>query len=498
MLRRFVEFQMRLTEPGSRFEKMRPLASALDSFLYKVNFQTKMQPFIRDAIDLKRWMVIVIFALAPCILMAIWNSGLMDLVYTTSDHTLIQKYVAASKSFGSYFSFCFSEGRWIDILYRGCLLFLPLVLISYVVGGLWEAFFACVRGHEINEGFLVSGMLFPLTLPPTIPYWMAALGISFGIVIAKELFGGTGMNILNPALTCRTFLFFAFPARMTGSVWVGSLPQKAAESLRKINESLHLSGIDSYSQASALSHLNVPDAIKRIHVDTILRAPSSQLSEKLAHWQSLSHKTSSTLADLPQAELQQFLSDSTSIGGLGLEPTYLTPAYEFAQLKAGSGLFSDGNLFFGNRIGSFGETSAIACFVGAFILIWTGIGSWRTMVSVLFGALFTALLFQLGSHLGADAGLWNPAKFDLPFYKHLMLGSLLFGAVFFATDPVSSPYMKKAKWVYGIGIGMLVVVIRLINPAFPEGVALSILFMNVFAPLIDHIALKRFRKRRYV
>jgi Na+-transporting NADH:ubiquinone oxidoreductase subunit B len=497
MLRSFLDAQLKATAPGTRFEKLHPLVSALDSFLFKVSEQTSLRPFIRDAVDLKRWMMIVIFALTPCIFVSIWNSGLMDLVYTSSDYELVKSYVDASASLRGYFSFCFSDGRWIEILLRGASLFLPLVFISYLVGGLWEAFFACVRGHEINEGFLVTGMLFPLTLPPTLPYWMAALGISFGIVIAKELFGGTGMNILNPALSCRTFLFFAFPGRMTGEVWVGDLPQTTAKSLSAINAAAKAKGADTFSQVSPLGHLNIPDDIKRIHIDALSGHESSALLEKLQTWGNALGKKGLTLKDLSPDELKAFISESISNGGLGLEPNYFTPAYEFLNLKMNSGLFSLGNLGIGNRIGSFGETSLIAILIGAAILIWTGIGSWRTMVSMLLGALVTALLFQLGSHMGADSGLWNPAKFDFPFYKHLFLGSLLFGAVFFATDPVSSPYMKSAKWIYGLGAGALVVIIRLINPAFPEGVALSILFMNVFAPLIDHLTISRFRRHAH-
>lgn len=479
MLRKLLDKQLAFIDARPRLKKFRPLVSALDVFFYKVDIQTKTRPYIRDSIDLKRWMFLVLIALIPCILMSIWNSGLHDLAYEEA-HS-VEAYLQASSSFGSYFTFCFSEGRWLEILGRGLYLFLPLVFISYAVGGMWEALFACLRGHEINEGFLVTGMLFPLTLPPTIPYWMAALGVSFGIVIGKELFGGTGMNILNPALTCRAFLFFSFPARMTGDVWIGSYP-----------------AVDGMPQASCLAKLNITEAIKRAHVEAIgsnlTKSPDpSPLHHHFATWKAQAKSAAGAISDLSMADLKAFVTD-----GLGLESSLFAPALDFAKLKFSQGILTDSNFFFGNMIGSFGETSKLAALLGALFLLLVGIASWRTMLAVLLGALGCAALFQLGAHIGTDCGLWNPAKFDLPFYKHLLIGSLFFGAIFFATEPVTSPYAKSGKWIYGMGVGALTVVIRLINPAYPEGVMLAILFMNVFTPLIDDKMIRRYRRRRYV
>lgn len=481
MLRKFLDKQLAFIDARPKLKKLRPLVSALDVFFYKVDIQTKTRPFIRDSVDLKRWMFLVLIALIPCILMSVWNSGLLDLVYTGNDAELIDNYLRASNSFASYFSFCFSQGRWLEIVGRGLYLFLPLVFISYAVGGLWEGIFACVRGHEINEGFLVTGILFPLTLPPTIPYWMAALGVSFGVVVGKELFGGTGMNILNPALTCRAFLFFSFPARMTGDVWIGSYP-----------------AVDGTAGASCLAKLNVTEAIKRAHVEAIgshltKNAAPSALQSHFASWKAGAKSAAHSISDLSMADLKAFVTD-----GLGLDSSLFSSAVEFAKLKFSTGILTDGNFFFGNMIGSFGETSKLAALLGALFLLLVGIASWRTMLAVLLGALGCAALFQFGSHIGADGGLWNPAKFDLPFYKHLLIGSLFFGAIFFATEPVTSPYAKSGKWIYGACVGALTVVIRLINPAYPEGVMLAILFMNVFTPLIDDKMIRRYRRRRYV
>lgn len=439
---------------------VRPLFSALDSFLREVPHVNKRAPFVRDAIDLKRWMMLVVLSLVPCLAFAIWNAGVQAIAY--SSPALHQAYFAQS-----YFEFV-SPRVW-PIWREGLTLVLPLVFISYAVGGAWEALFACIRGHEIAEGFLVSALLYPLILPPTLPLWMAALGISVGIVIGKELFGGTGMNILNPALTCRCFLYFSFPAFMTGDVWV---PHAVADGL---------------TRASPLALFNVADSIKRIHIDAIAWrdlgktvATAPQLQEHFTQW-SATH---------PEGTTADFLTS-----GLGLTSDAATEAFTFAKLKYGLGHFSDWHLFFGDKLGSLGETSILACLLGGALLLMLRIASWRTMVSVILGAVATSLLFQLCARsFGLDGGAWNPANFDFPFYKHFLIGGLTFGLIFMATDPVSSPTMNSAKWVYGFLIGALTIVIRNVNPAYPEGVMLAILFANVFAPLFDSWALKWYRR----
>lgn len=485
----------------NRFPRLKPLFSAADSFLREVPTVTRRGPHIRDAIDLKRWMILVVFSLVPCILAAIWNAGMQSLVYSSADAHLLQAYLKASTSWSSYWQFAALHGK--QVLWEGSLIFFPLLLISYGVGGLWEALFACVRKHEIAEGFLVSGILYPLILPPTIPYWMAALGISVGIILSKELFGGTGMNILNPALTCRCFLYFAFPAAMTGEIWAGNNASRVKESLLQMNQQMGLTGIDGFSQPTALAVFNISNDIKRIHVDAIaannLQAPvgTAQLIEgQLQKWNALTQSDLS-LGQLNPEQLQQFAMTSFEQGGLGLSADGFQAANQFAHLKYGLNLFQDANLFFGNKLGSLGEVSIFACLLGAFFLILTGIGSWRTMLSVCIGAFVTALLFEWGSHwIGPLGGAWNPANFDFPAYKHFLIGGLAFGLVFMATDPVSSPAMNTAKWAYGFLIGMLTIVIRAVNPAYPEGVMLAILFGNVFAPLFDFLALRFYRRRR--
>jgi len=306
---------------------MKPIFSAIDSFLRRVSTPTRCGPHIRDALDIKRIMILVVIALTPCILVAIWNSGLQSFVYSKGDAQVFAAYLEASKSFSGYFQF--AAQHWRPVLYEGLLIFLPLVLISYTVGGLWEGFFAIVRGHEIAEGFLVTGILYALILPPTIPYWMAALGVSFGVVISKELFGGTGMNILNPALTCRAFLYFSFPTYMTGSIWSGRV-------------------IDATSQPSILALYNIPSEVKRIHVDAIasndLQVPVSTtgaIQEAYQNW------GGSTFNNLSADKLQEFV---TSPSGLGLSQDGFTAAQSFTQLKYGQGLFSDANLFFGTKL----------------------------------------------------------------------------------------------------------------------------------------------------
>lgn len=504
MLRRFLDFQLSLFEKGTPLHRLRPAISSIDTFCRQVPLNTKKAPFIRDAIDLKRWMMLVVYALIPTILMAIWNTGLQKMVYTSGDAALMEDYLNASTSIKGYLHFAFNEGRYWTILKLGSFAFFPIMIISYLVGGLCEMVSACIKGHEISEGFLVTGMLYPLILPPTIPYWMAAIGIAFGIIFGKELFGGTGMNILNPALIARCFLFFTFPGKMTGDIWVGTNPTQVSESLNRMNNSLNLNEIDGFSQATALSGLNtaLPE-IKRIHVNAL--ATNHLGADKIAGYDIISsHFERWKVAHAPQAELgflsadqmQDFVTTPLNEGGLGLLSSNFVAANQFAETAYGFGKFSDGNLFWGNILGSMGETSTFACLLGALFLIYTGIGSWRTMLSYGLAAYLTAWIFEFCStHFGVDEGLWNAAKYAMPAYRHLLMGGLAFGIVFMATDPVSSPGMKSAKWVYGALIGLITILIRVINPAFAEGVMLAILFGNVFAPLMDYFAVRRFRVR---
>lgn len=504
MLRRFLDFHLSFFEKGKRLARLRPLVSALDAFCYEAPINTQKAPFIRDAVDAKRWMFLVIIALLPAIIMAIWNTGLQKMVYASGNYQLMNQYLKASESFSGYFHFAFSDHRYLTILKEGLGAFLPIMLISYIVGGICEGIVACLRGHEIAEGFLVTGMLYPLILPPTIPYWMAALGIAFGVLVGKELFGGTGMNILNPALTSRAFLFFTFPGKMTGDVWVGTNPVNITASLNQMNKSAGLSEIDGYTQASPLQTLNAATLeIKRIHVDAIAtnflgdKVPSYEvISSHFDQWNTLGQH-GAEFGNLTLDQMRAFVTAPLESGGLGLLPGNFAAAYQFVDFDYGIGHFSDGNLFFGNILGSMGETSTLAALIGAFILIISGIGSWRTMLSFGIAAFLTAFFFQFFSTFGGISALWNPAKYALPAYRHLIAGGLSFGLVYMATDPVSSPGMQLSKWIYGGLIGLVTMLIRLINPAYPEGVMLAILFGNVFAPLIDYYVVRNYRRTPY-
>ncbi|MBA3237725.1 MAG: Na(+)-transporting NADH-quinone reductase subunit B [Parachlamydiaceae bacterium] len=503
MLRKLLDYQLSLTEKGKPLHKLHPLVSAADTFLYETPESTSKGPHIRDAVDVKRWMLIVVIALLPCILMAIWNTGMQSFVYGSGNYKLLDEYFASSNSWQGYWDFAIKDNRYLSIIRLGLIAFLPVTLISYVVGGIWEALFAVFRGHEISEGFLVTGILYPLILPSTIPYWMVAVGVSAGVVLAKEVFGGSGMNIVNPALACRAFLFFTFPGRMSGDVWAGTNPTATRQSLVLMNQEANRTAIDSFSQATPLALFNVKQDIKRIHVDAIATNNLGDnvetydiIQKQFTQWNSAgSHDA--TLGQLSQEQLQSLVTSPLAEGGLGLSPGYYEDAYAFSSLNYGMGHNGDWNFLWGDRLGSMGETSVIACLIGALILIWTGVGSWRTMVSMALGAYLTALLFQFGSsYFGADHGAWVPAQFGFPAYKHLILGGMAFGIVFMATDPVSSPSMNLARWMYGIFCGVITVIIRVINPAYPEGVMLAILMGNVFAPLFDHYAAQIFRNRR--
>jgi Na+-transporting NADH:ubiquinone oxidoreductase subunit B len=397
VLRRVFESVEPAFSDGGRLSYFHPLYEAIDTFVFTTDRQTSGAPHVRDGMDLKRVMIVVYVALVPCIWMAMWNTGFqanqalatMGLDVVPGWRGDAMRWLGLTPDPASL---------WANVAH-GALYFLPLYLVTLVAGGVWEALFAMVRRHEIAEGFLVTSILFPLILPPTLPLWQAALGISFGVVIGKELFGGVGRNILNPALTGRAFLFFAYPMRMTGdSIWTA---------------------VDGYSGATPLGAMAVA-------------TPGEALSAIDVTWQ------------------QAFL---------GVMP------------------------------GSMGETSVLACLIGAAVLIITGVGSWRVMLSMLVGGAGCAALLQA---VGSDT---NP-MFAVPVYWHLISGGFAFGLVFMATDPVSAAQTNLGRWIYGFFVGVVSIVIRSANPAYPEGVMLAILLGNVFAPLIDWFVVQANVRRR--
>jgi len=373
--------------------KMAPAFNALHTFVYLPNEVTHSGSHIRVADDLKRTMNTVIMALVPCLLFGMFNAGYQH-------HLATGEIQAATAGF-------FSPEFWtMDNFLLGAIKILPLVLVSYVVGLGVEFIFAIIKGHEVEEGYLVSGMLIPLIVPIDIPLWMLAVAVIFGVVIGKEVFGGTGMNILNPALTVRAFLFFAYPTWMTGDkVWV----------------------------EGAQAATGTPDAF----------------------------------------------SGETILGSL-------------AQAKEVS--YSVMDQFIGFIPGSVGETSTLLILLAGLFLIFAKIGSWRIMLSAVVGSLIMGLIFnQVAPSM---EGTKFFALMDMPFWQHLLVGGLAFGIVFMATDPVSAAQTNKGKWIYGFLIGFLSVMIRVFNPAFPEGVMLAILLMNVFAPTIDHYVVQGNVKKR--
>lgn len=502
MLRRLLDYQLSLTEKGKPLHRLRPLIEAADTFLYEAPINTKKAPHIRDAVDIKRWMMIVVFALIPCILMAIWNTGLQNFVYSSGDYRLMNEYLDGANSLAGYFNFALKDNRYLEIVKLGLFALLPVVIITYAVGGLCEALFAVVRQHDMTEGFLVTGILYALILPSTIPYWMVAVGVAAGVVLGKEVFGGSGMNIVNPALACRAFLFFTFPGKMSGDVWVGTNPTLVRESLLKMNQEAKTTALDGYSQATALARFNISPEVKRIHVDAIASndlgskvGTYASIEKQFNHWNEAG-QYQAKLTQLEPDQLRQFVTSPIADGGLGLSSGYYEDAYHFAALNYGLGHPGNWNAFLGDKLGSMGETSVLACLIGAFFLIWTRVGSWRTMAGMALGAFVTALLFETGaSFFGADSGAWNPATLAFPAYKHMLLGGLAFGIVFMATDPVSSPATQLGRWIYGALAGVVTLVIRGINPAYPEGVMLAILMANVFAPIIDYYVVQYSRKR---
>jgi Na+-transporting NADH:ubiquinone oxidoreductase subunit B len=380
---------------GGRFENFYALYEAVDTLFYTPGYVTKSGSHVRDGIDLKRMMITVWLCTFPAIFFGMYNLGYqantaMDSMGMVQADGWRGGFVAAIAGFDS-------ASVW-DNMMLGASYWLPVYLVVFLVGGFWEVLFASVRGHEVNEGFFVTSILFALILPPDIPLWQAALGITFGIVVGKEVFGGTGMNFLNPALTGRAFLYFAYPAQMSGdAVWTA---------------------VDGFSGATALGLANM--------------------------------------------------------GGVS------------AIADAG---ITWGDAFIGNIQGSVGEVSTLAIFAGGAVLLWTRIAAWRIVAGVMMGMVAMSLLLNL---IGSDT---NPL-FALPFYWHLVLGGFAFGMIFMATDPVSSSMTHTGKWYFGILIGVMVVLIRVLNPAFPEGMMLAILFANLFAPLIDYYVTEANIKRR--
>lgn len=398
LLRALLDSQAKHFKKGGKLEALYPLYEANDTFLFTPGEVTSGASHVRDGLDLKRMMVTVVLSLLGCVFMAMYNTGYQaNLAISQGAAPLANWQSNVFQAFG----WTFTPDSVSACIAHGALYYLPVLLVTFAVGGAWEVLFAIVRRHEVNEGFLVTGMLFPLVLPVTIPLWQVALGISFGVVIGKEIFGGTGMNILNPALTARAFVFFAYPAEMSGnSVWTAAS-----------------TGSDGVSGATWLAESAETGAVA--------------FTRGLTFW----------------------------------------------------------DAFMGFIPGSMGETSALACLVGAIVLIVTRIGSWRIMISVALGTGLMAWLFNL---VGSDT---NPAFAVSPAW-HFVLGGWAFGTVFMATDPVSAPSSDSARYVYGFLIGVLVVLVRVVNPAYPEGMMLSILFMNLFAPLLDYFVVRSNVKRR--
>jgi Na+-transporting NADH:ubiquinone oxidoreductase subunit B len=379
---------------GGRYEKYYGLYEMVDTFIYTPADVTRGTTHVRDGNDLKRTMTFVVIATFFCILMAFYNTGYQ------ANLAMAKMGLEQAQGWRSIpmMIFGYSTMNPLSNLVHGALYFLPIYIVTLAVGGVWEVLFATVRGHEVNEGFLVSSMLYTLIMPPDMPLWQVALGISFGIVIGKEVFGGTGKNFLNPALTGRAFLYFAYPASISGdSVWVA---------------------VDGYTAATPLG---------------------------------------------------------LAANG-GMDAVY---AANYGWMQS----------FFGFEPGCLGETSTLAILIGAAFLLYTRVASYRIMAGVFLGMVATSLLFNV---IGSDTN----HMFSVPWYWHLTMGGFAFGMVYMATDPVSAAMTDTGRWIFGFLVGTMTVLIRVINPAFPEGIMLAILFSNMFAPTIDYFVIQANIRRR--
>jgi Na+-transporting NADH:ubiquinone oxidoreductase subunit B len=393
-LRKFLDNLSPHFHPGGKYEKWYALYEAVDTIFYSPPDVTRNTAHVRDGIDLKRIMITVWLCAFPAMFFGMYNVGhealaAMAQLGIAPDNDWRQALIGAVSAYNP-------DSVW-DCFWYGAWFFVPIYVVTFIVGGFWEVLFAMKRGHEVNEGFFVTSILFALILPPTMPLWMVALGITFGVVIGKEVFGGTGKNFVNPALAGRAFLFFAYPAAMSGDeVW------------------------------TALDGFTSPTALSVVAADGM-----AVLREQLSWEQS----------------------------------------------------------FLGFMSGSVGETSTLAILIGGAVLLWTRIASWRIVAGVMLGMIALATLFNM---VGSES---NP-MFSVPWYWHLTLGGFAFGMIFMATDPVSAAMTDTGKWLFGILIGLMVVLIRVVNPAFPEGMMLAILFANLFAPLIDWFVTRANIKRR--
>ena len=397
-LRKFFDKLEPHFEKGGKYERLYPLYEAVDTIFYQPGSVTRSTAHVRDGIDLKRIMITVWFCVFPAMFFGMWNVGYQANVY------MMEHGLALGETMESGLRMAFISALagndpgsiWDNIIY-GAAFFIPIYFVTFVVGGFWEVLFATVRKHEVNEGFFVTSILFALILPPTIPLWQVALGITFGVVVGKEVFGGTGKNFLNPALTGRAFLYFAYPAQISGDqVWTA---------------------VDGFSGATALG-----------------------------------------------------VAAQEGMSGLENHLTWF-------------------DAFFGVMQGSVGETSTLAVLVGGLVLLMMKIASYRIVFGVLLGMIGTSLLFNI---VGSDT---NP-MFEVPPHWHLVLGGFAFAMMFMATDPVSASMTNTGRWIFGIFVGVMTVLIRVVNPAFPEGVMLAILFANLFAPFIDHLVVQSNIKRR--
>ena len=383
-----------LKQSGKLFEEGKPLSwaypvwEATDTILFSTDKQTSSGPHIRDNMDIKRVMFSVVIALIPCYLFGAYNIGYLNALALEVSRSMIENFI-----FGMSYV-------------------LPILIVTFVSGAICELSFAIIRKHEVNEGFLVTCALIPLTMPPDVPLWQVFIGTAFGIIIGKEIFGGVGTNIFNPALTARAFMYFAFPTKMSGEIWAIQP--------------------DGYTGATALA---IP-------------------------------------ANPTEADIANLSSNGLDITAFNL----LDQSTPFD--------FSLWNMFWGLIPGSIGETNKLIILIGAAFLIYIGIASWRTMLASVIGLVFTASIFNLLSGYSTNAML------TITPLEHLLIGSFLFGVVFMATEPVTSAHTEKGKWIYGFMIGVLTVLIRSINPAYPEGVMLAILIMNMFGPLIDYYVVK--------
>ncbi|WP_157952491.1 RnfABCDGE type electron transport complex subunit D [Candidatus Similichlamydia epinepheli] len=473
----------------------------------EANSSPQKLPFVCNVHNLDHWIRLLLISLIPPTLFGTWAVGVYSFVFAEKDLNVLREFYNSTLSLTGYMKFCFQMPRAMRIVSAGVSCLVPIIFTSCLFSFITDRIFSNWRKRAKSNWWIVTGLLFALAMPPTIPIWMVAVGIIFGTIFGKEIFGGTGMNMFNPALVARCFLVLSFPGNFCGNVWIAPTVRSVQASILSMDALQNSDTVsDAISGASPLGQLALTKEVLKDHLEAIayyirpdLITPSGTWKNIFNRWSRL-NKISKSFDQLSIVELESFLTSHPTNFGLGLDKERFIHTIHMAKLYLGEPPYTTLSLLIGARPGCCGEVGLIGPLIGAFILLWNQIASGLIMVSIWISACLSFLIFKWIASIQQGTDMY--AKYVIPLQVHLMTGSLAFGSIFFATDPVSAPCDRFAKIIYGGLIGFLIILVRLKSSAFKEGVMFAILIGNVFAPILDIIALelrlliKRYRSRR--